>query len=78
MKISEQVAFRKQVKMVITRKKWGGEVCNSVISVDCSLNYSHHKYNTKHKLTHKRRHRRTQATKPVADTMSNQFLSFLN
>ena len=23
-------------------------VCNLVISVDCSLNYSHHKYNTKH------------------------------
>ena len=25
-----------------------GGVCNLVISVDCSLNYSHHKYNTKH------------------------------
>ena len=25
----------------------GGGVCNLVISVDCSLNYSHHKYNTK-------------------------------
>ena len=24
-----------------------GGVCNLVISVDCSLNYSHHKYNTK-------------------------------
>ena len=24
-----------------------GVVCNLVISVDCSLNYSHHKYNTK-------------------------------
>ena len=25
-----------------------GGVCNLVISVDCSLNYSHHKYNTKY------------------------------
>ena len=24
-----------------------GGVCNLVISVDCSLNYSHHEYNTK-------------------------------
>ena len=24
-----------------------GGVCTLVISVDCSLNYSHHKYNTK-------------------------------
>ena len=24
-----------------------GVVCNLVISVDCSLNYSHYKYNTK-------------------------------
>ena len=24
-----------------------GGVCNFVISVDCSLNYSYHKYNTK-------------------------------
>ena len=42
-----------------------GGVCNLVISVDCSLNYSHHKYNTRHKLTHKRRHRRTQASSPT-------------
>ena len=32
--------------MIIYLWKCGG-VCNLVISVDCSLNYSHHKYNTK-------------------------------
>ena len=33
--------------MIKTRVKIVGGVCNLVISVDCSLNYSHHKYNTK-------------------------------
>ena len=31
-----------------------GGVCNLVISVDCSLNYSHHKYNTKTLQSRKR------------------------
>ena len=52
-----------------------GGVCNLVISVDCSLNYSHHKYNTRHKLTHKRRHRRTQATKSKILCPTNSFPS---
>ena len=37
---------RNVVEITINMKAVGG-VCNLVISVDCSLNYSHHKYNTK-------------------------------
>ena len=36
-----------QESMTILNACGGGGVCNLVISVDCSLNYSHHKYNTK-------------------------------
>ena len=36
------------VGSVVVSEFVGGGVCNLVILVDCSLNYSHHKYNTKH------------------------------
>ena len=41
------VPLSEAAKQITVLKAVGG-VCNLVISVDCSLNYSHHKYNTKY------------------------------